>query len=294
MMDCFISHSSANRTVAVRLEAGLEAAGLSVWLDDSEGRLGVLLAHELQAAIGDARVLVLLWSKHALTRWIASEWLTAFHLERFIIPCTLDETPLPQCLQNSVYLPIRQVTAGVVDRLAEEIRRAPDGRNPMPAVPRAQAPAMTATIVELHRRQSAVLDGMPGKLASARRLQQRLDHVTEEALSHWPLDAEIVNLAGYHLKNAYLLSHWDEVQAGRGPRDDSVLARSEDRFLESLAIDPQDPSALNGLGNILFFRRDLEAAEFFVLAALREAGRRGYAYPEAEHDLEMIRQSMRP
>ena len=100
-MDCFLSHSSANRTAAVRLEEGLEAGGLSVWLDNSEGRLGVLLANELQAAIRDARVVVLLWSSHAATRWIASEWLTAFHLGRFIIPCTLDETPLPQCLRTA-------------------------------------------------------------------------------------------------------------------------------------------------------------------------------------------------
>ncbi len=261
-----------------------------MWLDDSEGRLGVLLANELQAAIRDARVLVLLWSKHASTRWIASEWLTAFHLGRFIIPCMLDETPLPQCLQNAVYLPIRRVTPSVIARIAGEIRRAPDGANQLAPVVRGEAPELAVTIAAIHAEQAAVTDAAgAGKLADAVGLQERLNPVMDEALRRWPLDPVIVNLEGYHLKNAYMLAHWGEVQAGRGPKDDPLLTRSEARFLETLAIDPTEPSALNGLGNILFYRRDLEAAEFFTLAAIAAATRLGHPYPEAEQDLLLVR-----
>jgi hypothetical protein len=42
--DAFISHSSANPTSALHIESGLETRGLSVWLDDSEIRFGVLSA----------------------------------------------------------------------------------------------------------------------------------------------------------------------------------------------------------------------------------------------------------
>ncbi len=289
-MDCFLSHSSANRTAAVRLEQGLEAGGLSVWLDNSEGRLGVLLANELQAAIRDARVVVLLWSSHAATRWIASEWLTAFHLGRFIIPCTLDETPLPQCLENSVHLRIRRVTPSVIERLAGEIRAAPDGPNELAPVIRGEAPELSRTIATINAKQAAVLDAASaGKLAKAAERQARLDRVMDDALESWPLDPVVVSLAGFHLKNAYMVGHWGEIQAGRGPKNDPLLARSEGRFLETLAIDPTDPSALNGLGNILFYRRDLEAAEFFILAAIAAAKRQGYPYPEAEQDLLLVR-----
>jgi Flp pilus assembly protein TadD len=98
----------------------------------------------------------------------------------------------------------------------------------------------------------------------------------------------IVNLAGYNLKNAYMLRHWDAIQAGRAP-DDPLLAQAEQRFFETLSIDPADPSALNGLGSILMFRRDLKAAEFFVLAAIAQAHSEQMDYPAAEQDLALIR-----
>jgi len=112
MIDAFISRSSATRTTAVRIEEALEADGLSAWLDDSEIRLGVLLGEELQNSIRAARLLVLLWSKAAAaSRWVATEWLTVYHVGRFSAPCALDSTALPQCLQSAVRLRIRRVTA---------------------------------------------------------------------------------------------------------------------------------------------------------------------------------------
>jgi hypothetical protein len=97
-----ISHSSADRKVVSKLEKALGAAGLSVWLDDSDVTLGALLGKELQDSIRASHVLLLLWSEHAASsRWVASEWLTAFHLNRYIVPRGLDGTALPQCLQGS-------------------------------------------------------------------------------------------------------------------------------------------------------------------------------------------------
>src|SRR4030095_2926479 len=90
-------------------------------------------------------------------------------------------------------------------------------------------------------------------------------------------------------KNAYMLEHWDAIQAGRAPRD-PLLDRSERRFFETLSIDPADPSALNGLGSILLFQRDLDASEFFIRAAIAAAKRRGRAtYSDAERDLALVK-----
>jgi Flp pilus assembly protein TadD len=69
-----------------------------------------------------------------------------------------------------------------------------------------------------------------------------------------------------------------------------VLDQAERRFFETLAIDPTDPSGLNGLGSILFFKRDLNAAEFFQRAAIDQAKQLGQEYPAAHHDLEMVLQ----
>ena len=81
-MNAFISHASKDVALAARLEELLEEDGLKVWLDHSEIRLGVLLRKELQTAIKNSRVFILLWSKAAAKSRVAV--LTAFHLNRFI------------------------------------------------------------------------------------------------------------------------------------------------------------------------------------------------------------------
>jgi len=293
-MDAFISHSSANRSLASRLEKALEATGLRVWLDDSEIRLGVLLGKELQDSIRASHVLLLLWSRHAASsRWVASEWLTAFHLNRYIVPCVLDDTPLPQCLQGSVFLRIRRVTASVVQHLMHAVREAPDGPNPLEPLMRSESREVKEMINRIASGQWALLEQMEGNLTKAAQMQALLDDVVDKARQRWPHEPEIANLAGYHLKNAYMLKHWDAIQAGRA-RDDPVLAQAEQRFFETLAIDPTDPSALNGLGSILVFRRDLDAAEFFIRAAIAQADRMNMPYPEAEHDLALVRRFKSP
>jgi len=290
MTDGFISHSSANRALAVRLEKALEATGLSIWLDDSEIRLGVLLGQELHESIRKARAVILLWSDQASkSRWIATEWLTAFHLGRFIVPCSLDDTPLPQCLRGTVYLRIRRVTPGIVEDLARTLRDAPRRRNEVPPTMGGQSPALVEAINTIAGRQYAMHTELETwNLTKARSLQAKLDPITDNAVATWPFDPTIVNLVGYHLKNAYMLKHWDEVQAGRSPKD-PILNDAERRFFETLSIDPTDPEALNGLGSILLFKHDVEAAEFFIRAAIAEAKRRKIDYPAAEADLAMVR-----
>jgi TIR domain-containing protein len=289
-VDAFISHSSRNRSTARRIEAGLEREGLQVWLDDSEIKLGVLLGKELQDSIRDSGVVVLLWSSFAAqSRWIAAEWLTAFHLDRFIVPCTLDDTPLPQCLQGSVYLRLRRVTPSMIDRLGRAIRQSPRKANPMAPMMRAESPQLSAEIARINDGQMAVADHLgAGDLPGARRAQSALNRRMNRGLADWPFDSMMVNLAGYHLKNAYMVGHWAEIQAGRAPAD-PLLRESEQRFFETLSLDPTEPSALNGVGNILFFERDLDAAEFFVSAAIEQSRRRGVSYPAAESDLALIR-----
>jgi len=293
-MDAFISHSSANRTLASRLEKALESTGLRVWLDDSEIRLGVLLGKELQDSIRASRVLLLLWSSHAASsRWVASEWLTAFHLNRYIAPCVLDDTPLPQCLQGSVFLRMPRVTASVVEHLVRAVREAPDGPNPLEPLMRAESAEVEEIIKRIAGGQQALLEQLEGDLTKAAQMQVLLDESIDKALHTWPFDPEIGNLAGYHLKNAYMVKHWGAIQAGRAP-DDPVLAQAEQRFFETLAIDPTNPSALNGLGSILLFRRDLDAAEFFIRAAIAQAGRMNMPYPQAEHDLALVHRFKSP
>ena len=294
-MDAFISHSSANVEVAKRIERELEAGGLDVWLDDSELRHGVLLSSELRRQIGQTRAVLLLWSKDAArSRWVTTEWLTAIHLGKFIVPFAIDRTRLPQCMENDLYYRVDRVTKPEIERLARDVRDAPDGPNRLTPMLAAQGPELSAAIGQIAGAQGEIGQLLgEWRVDEAKQRQLALTEVAKAALKRWRLDPQLQNLAAYHLKNAYMICHWDAVQAGRGPRD-PLLERAERRFFGTLAIDPWDPGALNGLGSILMFRRDLDAAEFFIVAAIDEAKRRGSSYPDAEGDLELVHRYQRP
>src|SRR5438132_13126552 len=103
-LDAFISHASKEARFAKQLVETLERHGLKAWIDDSDVRFGALLREALQSAICKCRVVVLVWSKAASeSRWVMAEMFTALHSGRFIIPCVLDRTPLPQFLQNTAW-----------------------------------------------------------------------------------------------------------------------------------------------------------------------------------------------
>ncbi len=284
-MDAFISHSSKDAKLAVRIEQRLQQNGLKVWLDHSEIRLGILLRKELQTAIKNSRVLILLWSKAAAkSRWVASEVLTAYHLNRFIVPCVRDNTQLPYFLQNTIFLNLRSRKTDWVERLPRAIRQSPDAANEVPTLMSSQSHELLQSIQQIVNGQSVVMDRLEnGDLRGAKKTQRLLDGVTLKAEKAWPLELEVLNLAGYHLKNAYMLKHW----AARLPKA-PLLERAERFFFEALFVNPIDYSALNGLGSILIFERDLEAAEFFIRRAITLGKRDGIDYAAAKHDLDMI------
>jgi hypothetical protein len=272
----FISHSSANGRLAARVEKILVQDGLDAWLDQSDIRVGTLLRNELHASIKSSRLVVLLWSKAAAaSRWVAAEILAAFHLRRFIVPAVVDGTALPYFLENSIFLDLQRRPAATLAGLSAVVRRAPKGANEVPAFrdsPSAEARQMQQT---LSHGQRGVTDSLVARdLARARELQKLLDGTQRLAERRFALDATILSLAGYHRKNAYMAKHWHAIQAGRPPKD-PLLVKAERCFFDALFVNPRDYYALNGLGSILIFERDLPAAEFFVRRALEHARRAG-------------------
>lgn len=147
-------------------------------------------------------------------------------------------------------------------------------------------------IAALQSGQRRVTDALaPRGVESARKFQKGIDSAQRRAEKTWPLDATVLNLGGYHRKNAYMVKHWATIEAGRPPKD-PVLVQAERFFFDTLFVNPIDFSALNGLGNVLYFERDFEAAEFFTRRAIDHAERAGIVYAEAEHDLELIRRHL--
>ena len=287
-MRIFISHSSKNKRIAGRLADDLADGEVDVWIDRDELNSGDPLLDELQEALAACTHLLLLWSKPASeSRYVKAEWQAAYDLRKVIIPCLLDGTARPLFLAQLIFGDMRRSYetgfAQIKKALGADV--APPVRTEIPAPGRDKQ----AVIDELIDGQSRVLDALSaGDLVRSRTLQAALDTVVSGALRRWRSDEMMLNLAGYGLKNTYMIKHWDELSRGEYPWD-PVLIKAEQKFHAALGIRPDDPSAKNGLGNIYWFRRDLDAAEFFVRHAIAGARRQGFRYEAAEHDLAAIR-----
>ncbi len=288
-MNIFISHSSKDTVQSVRIEKALEKDGHEVWLDRSDIRLGVLLRDELHSAIRKCRAVILVWSKAAkASRWVAAEILIAFHLKRFIVPCVVDNTSLPQFLDNTVYLNFLANEKDALRSLRREIPAVPKTANTFSKVMSSQSADLQQAIQLIAHGQDVELERLGQRdLKGALGMHAVVDTKMKKAEKAWRLDLMILSLAGYHRKNAYMLKHWDAIQAGRPPKD-SLLRRAERFFFEALFVNPTDYAALNGLGSILILEHELEAAEFFVRRAIASAKKKKISYAAAEHDLALI------
>src|SRR4030095_10886064 len=283
VMNVFISHSSKEATIALQIEKELKKHGLQVWLDKSSIRLGVLLRNELQSAIKNSRVVVLLWSRAASrSRWVKAEIMTAFHLKRFILLYRCDNTNPPYFLQNTVYRDLQQRNADWAKELYRNIIQAPRTANIVPAFVASQNIKLQKAINTINIKQHELFDDLDkGNLKQAKKLQKLLDNYIKTAIKTWPYDSTILNLAGYHCKNAYMLKFDAQIQAGQPPQN-ILLEKAESFFFDSLFVNPYDYTSLNGLGSILFYERDLEAAEFFVNRAISLSRKDGVNYHEAK------------
>ena len=289
MSSVFISHSSASAAAAGRIEQAFKAAGHDAWLDNSDLGIGVQLRPELYEAIQNSTAMVLVWSEPASrSRWVAAEILMAFHMGRFIVPCVTDDTRLPQFFGHPVYLDLRKADDAGLGRLVRDAETAPRAANPLP--PRVGAPS-----AELIRERDRLAEGQLrvtdplGKrnVAAAARAQRTLDPRMARAEQQWPYELDILTLGGYHRKNAYMVAHWDEIQAGRPPMD-PLLIEAERRFFDAALVDPVELSAINGLASILIFELELDIATFFNDRALALAGEAGVRYDDAEQDRALI------
>ena len=114
MPNVFISYAREDLAVVQPLEQALIACGIGVWRDQ-ESLYG---GQQWPKAIGDAisahDVLLLAWSKHAAaSHFVEFEWTTAIALRKTILPCLLDETPLPSALSAINGIEMRALEAAL-------------------------------------------------------------------------------------------------------------------------------------------------------------------------------------
>lgn len=106
MLRVFLSHNKADKEIARPLGAYLVLAGTDVWFDEWEIQAGDSIPGKLNEGLADFDVFLLLWSKHAArSKWVRRELESAIHRSiesgsARVVPCLLDETPLPQIIRD--------------------------------------------------------------------------------------------------------------------------------------------------------------------------------------------------
>src|SRR3984885_16193679 len=231
--DAFVSHASQHAAIAKELTVALNKEGLKVWIDDANVEYGSPLRKNLRQAVLGSRCTVLLWGKAAReSRWVMMEVLTAYHSNRFIVPCVFDDTPLPQFLQNVSFLAYARDRDSIGEKLSRAIRQAPSSANVVPQNLSSKTEQVSELELNVASAQQAELDSLGRRdFERAAQIHKTVEDVLTAAEQLYPLESSILNLCGYHYKNAYRENHWSAIQAGRAPAD-PLLGKAERYFFD--------------------------------------------------------------
>lgn len=114
MPTLFLSYSRKDTTLVEQLEAALLAHGHTVWRDVESIRGGEQWPKAIGEAIAANHFFVLMWSQHAAqSHFVEFEWNTALALKKTIVPCLLDDTPLPPSLRAINGIPLQNFETGL-------------------------------------------------------------------------------------------------------------------------------------------------------------------------------------
>ncbi|NOQ47403.1 MAG: TIR domain-containing protein [Desulfobulbaceae bacterium] len=134
---------------------------------------------------------------------------------------------------------------------------------------------------ELSNAQREAVEMLENDKTAAIPLIDRNFERIDEAFRSFGGDPHFLTLKGYASKDIY--------QSSKGlltvDRRDHYLALARESFEEALRLDPDNPGAHNGLGNVLFFEGNFDAA----IEQHEEALRLTHGnYPAAEHDKQLV------
>jgi len=134
---------------------------------------------------------------------------------------------------------------------------------------------------QLVKAQYAALDMLSQDKAKAiRQIDKNLGDI-DKALESFPDDPDFHALKGYSAKNVY--------QSSKGmlssEKRKEYLSVARQSFENALRLDPQNASAHNGMGNVLFFEGNFDAAIKQHNLALKLTDGN---YPAAKHDKKLV------
>lgn len=105
-MRCFLSYNKVDKEAARSIGAHMVLSGIDVWFDEWEIQAGDSIPGKLNEGLGAFDAFVLLWSADSnRSNWVRQELHSAIiravkDSSAKIVPCLLDETPLPALISD--------------------------------------------------------------------------------------------------------------------------------------------------------------------------------------------------
>lgn len=113
MPKVFLSHTWIDSKISEKISDLLFQDSAELWVDYEKIKPGDSLPKKINDGIDWCEVFVLLWSDAASkSYWVNLEWECALTLRRLILPCLLDDTPLPPILRRLSYCDFRDFGKG--------------------------------------------------------------------------------------------------------------------------------------------------------------------------------------
>lgn len=125
----FVSHSSADRTVAERLAMGLQAVGYGSWFAEWELQAGDSIVAKIEAALAACDVLIVVLSPKSVTSgWVQRELSSALMAQLsgqsvLLIPILVEDCEIPTLLSGTLYIDLRHDFEAGFLKLLDSLRR---------------------------------------------------------------------------------------------------------------------------------------------------------------------------
>ena len=106
MYNIFISHAWEDINVTKKIEKNLISDCINnIWVDYNSIKPGENVPVKMGEAIQWCDTIILVWSKSAeISENVTAEWTSGFINRKRIIPCAIDNTPLPPILHGLYYI----------------------------------------------------------------------------------------------------------------------------------------------------------------------------------------------
>lgn len=163
----FISHSHRDRHTATKIKILLESYEAETYFDQEQIRPGDRLPERIKEGIRWCNTFLLIWSSRAVaSTWVEKEWNTAYDSRKKIIPYSLDNSPLPDVLENLVRVDINDQERGDANLLKAVFGRdfTPDPTTLFPGKWHASVDAFGTGqgTYDLELRENGQVEGMGG------------------------------------------------------------------------------------------------------------------------------------